>query len=505
MKQPKNRGARWQLVFIICIILVGLLPRMIEVLSGNYLFGYDQGLFFERVRHIVSDHKLTLIGEEVGGRGGFFQGPGFYYLLAIPFMLFGGDPYGAMLLMFLTGALTLICAAIFIGRSFSRQEALFVVFLLAVSPAMVAQSRFIWNPFFIPIISLGVLVLFYEVLKKKELALLGLFGGLGLMFHFEIATGIMMFVEFSLFTLYLWIRRLLRGRFVLGAYAVFFLTQIHFVLFDLRHDFLITKGIISTALGKSPHAITWVYLQHMFWNHWDVFRHNFFSTFAHSDNIWPFIVGIVLIGVYGIMKDPAVDKARKRLVMFLCVSPILMFALYMKYTWPMWEWWLLELGVVYVFLIGLVISWGWRRGGIWRVIVASFMMLLFVSHITSTIGFYRSDYGDYGGTHKIRGKKDALDVIYRDAAGQPFNLLVFSPPVYTYPYDYLVWWYGNRTYGYMPGKEKKGTFYLLIEPDASKPWSYKGWLETVIKTGTVIRTWNLPSGFIIEKRIESMK
>ncbi len=505
MKQKQNRGVHWQIVLMVVIILIGLLPRMTEVLSGNYLFTYDQGLFFERVRHIVADRKFTLIGEEVGGRGGFFQGPGFYYLLAVPFMIFGGDPYGGMLLMFFAGALTLIVAAIFAGRLFGIREALFIVFLLSVSPAMVAQSRFIWNPFFIPLISIVVIFLFYDVLRKKESALLLLFGCLGMMFHFEIATGIMMFVEFSLFTLYLWFRRIIRGRFVFAAYAVFFLTQIHFVFFDLRHDFLITKGILATALGKAPHAITLVYMQHMFWNHWDVFKHNFFSTFAYSDKIWPLILGVVVIGAYGMMKDHRVDRARKRLVMFLCVSPVLMFALYMKYTWPMWEWWLLELGVVYIFLVGLIISWGFGRGGIWRLVIGAFIILLLGSHIKTTIGFYQSDYRDYGGTHKIRGKEDALDVIYQDAAGQPFNLLVFSPPIYTYPYDYLVWWYGNRKYGYMPGKEKKGTFYLLIEPDASKPWSYNGWLETVIKSGTVIRTWNLPSGFIIEKRIESMK
>ena len=81
-----------------------------------------------------------------------------------------------------------------------------------------------------------------------------------------------------------------------------------------------------------------------------------------------------------------------------------------------------------------------------------------------------------------------------------FNLLVFTPAVYTDAYGYLIFWHGGKKYGYIPGKEKTSTFYLLIEPDRSKPWSYKGWLETVIKTGNIIETTTLPTGLIVQKR-----
>ncbi|MFZ5535482.1 MAG: hypothetical protein ACOY3M_05040 [Patescibacteria group bacterium] len=111
------------------------------------------------------------------------------------------------------------------------------------------------------------------------------------------------------------------------------------------------------------------------------------------------------------------------------------------------------------------------------------------------------DYRDYGGTAKIRGKIDAIDFIYTDARGERFNLAVFTPPVYTYAYDYLLGWHASKRYGYVPGTSLENTVYLLIEPDPEKPWSYNGWLETVIKKGNVTASWKLPSGFIIEKRI----
>ena len=130
------------------------------------------------------------------------------------------------------------------------------------------------------------------------------------------------------------------------------------------------------------------------------------------------------------------------------------------------------------------------------------IFILFGSYIYQTINFYKNDFNDFGGVHKIKGKIQAIDYIYKDAAGKPFNIMIFTPPVYTYAYDYLLWWHGRKKYNFIPEKKKEDAFYLLIEPDPHKPWTYKGWLETVVKTGKVTKTVELPSGFIIQKRYE---
>ena len=78
--------------------------------------------------------------------------------------------------------------------------------------------------------------------------------------------------------------------------------------------------------------------------------------------------------------------------------------------------------------------------------------------------------------------------------------MIFAPGIYTYPYDYILWWYGREKYNYIPYNEKKGTVYLLIEKDPYQLWRSKGWLETVIKNGTIIKTVTLPSGLIVQER-----
>ena len=176
------------LLISIFILLLALIPRSVEVLSGNYLFGFDQGQFYNNVKKIVVDHKLTLIGTQVGGLGGFFQGAGWYYLLSIPFFLFGGDPYGGMVLMLIIGIATVAFAILLTKKIFTWQEGVMVGFLIAVSPNIIAQSRFIWPPFPISFLSVFFLYFTYKILQgnKKYLGFLGF--TIGLMSHFEIAT-----------------------------------------------------------------------------------------------------------------------------------------------------------------------------------------------------------------------------------------------------------------------------------------------------------------------------
>jgi hypothetical protein len=167
----------------------------------------------------------------------------------------------------------------------------------------------------------------------------------------------------------------------------------------------------------------------------------------------------------------------------------------------LWDWWILELPIFYIIFIGVLSAYIYKKSTFGKIMVSLFYFWLFVVSLQLSFDSWKRDFADYGGTQKIRGRMDAIDAIYKDAAGTPFGIFVFCPPIYTYPYDYLFWWAGTKKYSYVPHREKKGLFYLLVEPDGGKPWTYKGWMETVIKDGTVLSRIELPSGFIIEKRI----
>ena len=100
------------IIIVALIIFLALFPRSVEVFNHNPIFGFDQGREMLAAKNIVVNHKLTLIGTEVGagsaGISGVFHGPIYYYMLAVPFILFNGDPASMVSLMLLFGLLTIL-------------------------------------------------------------------------------------------------------------------------------------------------------------------------------------------------------------------------------------------------------------------------------------------------------------------------------------------------------------------------------------------------------------
>ena len=97
------------LIITLLIIFLALFPRSIDFLNGNPIFGFDQGRDYLAVKDIVINHKLTLIGAELGagsaGISGIFQGPFYYYFLAMPYA-FSKSPIIAAYWVALWNALT---------------------------------------------------------------------------------------------------------------------------------------------------------------------------------------------------------------------------------------------------------------------------------------------------------------------------------------------------------------------------------------------------------------
>jgi hypothetical protein len=264
-------------------------------------------------------------------------------------------------------------------------------------------------------------------------------------------------------------------------------------LFDLRHDLLNIRGIIKFVKYGSGN------LPYSFQNHLDVLRESFFSV---SQN-WYLAIVLILISFIAlvlIFRDKKTNKALKKFLIFLILNPIVLFIILLPLKSTLWPWWFLEVPIIFCFILGIASAYLLRLPKFKWGIILSFIVIAGL-FINKTYDWYKHDFNDYGGGAKIKGKIDAIDFVYKDASSKDFNLLIFTPPVYTYAYDYLLWWHGENKYGFVPGKEKKGVLYLIIEPDPEKPWSYKGWLDTVIKTGKIKKTITLPSGTIIQERL----
>lgn len=478
-------------------VATGLLLRSVEVISRNYVFVYDQGLDMMAAYGISVLHKLTLIGAEAGGGfaglPGIFHGPGYHYLLAALSVLSRGDPYGAMVFLWVAH-IAEVAGFYFLGRRlFGKTGGLASAFIAAVSPDFIGMSRVLWAPNFagpFVLVFLGILLMRRRK-SWQEAYLLGIAAS-GL-YHFEIPIAAAAIA--GSFLCLLFVERMRRVLLWFAWVCGIVTGVLPLILFDARHGWKTVNGLVAfvlhpvTVTRSAPYDIAG----------------NIRAILFHINGVFPPVSGLpfwfwtaVLAGAVSLLIRSDRHAARKRTVLAVGIVIGIHAVLFVPYRNPVYGHYLTLLSYAIVVAAGYIAArlQESKRSGmvlVLAVLLAAPSLLLYGRTIPA-------DLADSGGTAKIRGKTEAIDAVYAMEQGKPFNLLVFTPPVYTYPYDYLLRWYAQRKYGYLPGNEKKGDTILLIEPDPEKPWSYNGWLETVIKTGTVVSTRTLPNGFIIQKR-----
>lgn len=484
------------------IVLIAIFSRGIEPFNGNPIFGFDQGREWIAAKNIVENHKMTLIGTELGagvaGINGIFHGPAYYYMLAIPYFLSRGYPAGSTWFMVFFGLAT-IGGAFFLGKKiFNFYFGVLLAIFVSISPMIIPQSRFLWSPH---MVSFFIILLFYFVYRLREskpliIFLTGFFSAF--LYNFEFAITFPLLLSVIAYAIFLFRLKFKPYLYLTLGIIVAFSPMI---LFEVRHNFMAFNGFYSYIFKQETKIVA--SNTNYFLDHLNSFFNNFEETFPLGAIIPGFIsLSLLLIAsVYVWAKE--VDKARKDFLLFLIGLPFVTFFVLSFLRNTVWSYYLTHLNITYIVLLTYLQFYFHKKKLSKISIVLSIMILVMVvDGIYQGVNNSFYNYNDYGGTSKLRGKIEALDYIYRDAKGKEFGLLVFSPPVYTYPYDYLNEWYGEKKYGYVPHKDKKGTVYLLIEVDPRAPWSYKGWLETVVRSGKIEKTSDLPkSGFIVQKRI----
>jgi len=492
-----------KILILILAISAGVILRSTELLNHNYVFGFDQGREYLVVREMVLNHKLRLIGSEIGsgsaGFTGIFHGPVFYYFLSLAYIFFNGDPYGGIVLMFIFGLATIIFTFFLVGKLFGYLFGLFAAILVSISPPLISQSRFLWSP---NPVSFFILLAFYFTYYINRGAKYIFFSSFfsGFIYNFELATAVPVSLGLALYCLFvLRFKKLKQYLYLIAGYVFSFSPMI---IFDIKHNFQASRGLFNHFSNPKNNLIDIHKILNSSKDIISSFTYSYSDTFPKQSLLpgWLIILFIFIVVVFMIYKES--NKQLKYFILYLLILPLITFFVYLFFRIPVYVYYLahLNLSIMLLFSYGFFSSYK-KRKFYFSLLFLLIGIISILQFIPFSINTFIKDYFDYGGDAKIKGRVDAIDYIYKDSKGEKFGLLVFSPPVYTYPYDYIVLWYGKNRYGYIPHKEKKGLFYLLMEKDPGKPWSYNGWLETVIKDGTIEKTEVLPSGLIVQKRI----
>lgn len=496
---------------LVFIFIWGIALRVPELISGNYLFGHDHGRDFLAAYDIVENHKFTLIGAEAGsgvaGINGIFHGPGYFYLISLAYILFHGNPIGGQLFMVLFGVLTLSLACYLGYKIFGKAGSALFLFFVAISPLIVSQSRFIWSSHPItPFVLLALYFVYNIPQNPRRYAPLAVFMS-GFTYHFQLGVAVPLIIAVLLTIPFIY--KVRDAKVYMYCLIAFILSFLPMFLFEARHGFMAIRSAWAYTIHGGTGSGSMFGTKRLY-DHGLDYWYNFTNTFSFefgwiSNQVQKIVLYLFLpiaaVGLFQIQES----KHRKFIVLIMLML-ITTWIGYLVLNNTVWDYYLTHVRIGFILLFTYAITSFMQKKknirfpSLGLILSAVFLLVLFVGSVFRMYITYMSDLNDTGKFEKIQGKRYVLDTIYKDAGGQPFSVFIFIPSVYTWPYDYLFKTYGKQIFGYEPGLEKKGLAYLIIEPDISKPWRQKGWLETVMQGGRTIWVKTLLNGLILEKR-----
>lgn len=473
----KNKFLKWKYLdlFILLILFLVSFFLRVYVLDSNLFFGPEQGRDFLAIKEIVVNHKLTLIGSKTD-ISGIFHGPIYYYISSIPFVLSGGNPIAVSIFYVVLSSLTVFpiyALGTFLGN---KRIGILSALIFAISFQSIVYARWLSNP------SLAVpLVVFYFVFlhrfikgSKKDLLFASI--ALGLLSQsdflnivfFSVITVFMIIVYFDKFSsqskLYLFSCGILTILISIGTYIVF----------DFRHNYLITKNIFLLARGGAGYHLG--FLQTIFQTT-KVFIDTFTSTV--SPFVFPLSVVFIIMGIYLFFRKIA--EGKKEFFMF----PIWLFIpvfLLIVFRHSVLDHFFASLLPLLILLVAFVIDSVWKKTSILGMIVLVVVIMINLTAWYMNIPqnkniFFQVSQPDL----KYSDQKAVIKEIYKEAGGNPFYFQSYTIPYWMQDgWEYLFWYYGGNYYEYVPQNKSNKMLFVIIQDDPSNTLFQNNWLKNTV-------------------------
>lgn len=246
---------RWQILisFGIC---VNVFLSTWWLLHGDIHYDVDISRDFLVLKEIIDTGRLTLIGPHSGIIGGLFHGPLWYYVNLPVFFITSGDPVLMGWFWWGLSIITLIIFWLVAKRLFNSTIALLATLLYSANSIInptIGLKQF-YNPYGAVVLSPVFFYFFVKYIETKKIIYLGLsLILLGCLIQFQMAFGIPILILTTLFLIYfLFTNKLLKH---LLIYPIILIPLSTFVLFDLKHDFLQTKAVLTFFTSQHPDAM----------------------------------------------------------------------------------------------------------------------------------------------------------------------------------------------------------------------------------------------------------
>jgi 4-amino-4-deoxy-L-arabinose transferase-like glycosyltransferase len=235
-------------IFFLLILLIGTILRLYRLPETMQFLG-DQGRDALIARSILIDHDPAFIGP-VTSVGNMYLGPFYYYFMVFPLMLSYPSPVGPSYAVALIGVVTLALIYILGKDMIGKRAALIAMALYAISPVVIANVRFSWNPNIVPFFSLILIWALWKTQRGRPSywTLVGLCSAILFQLHYIALILVGLAGLIWIYTLIQQVKaKKIDPEFVratLIAIGIFIVSLVPLFLFDLKHDWLNLRAFI---------------------------------------------------------------------------------------------------------------------------------------------------------------------------------------------------------------------------------------------------------------------
>lgn len=225
---------------IIAILIAGAALRIWR-LEELVTIGGDQGYDLARIKEIL-DGNLTLLGSPIGRARDtvLYLGP-LYYYLQVPFLVIWRlDPIGLAIPIIIARLAATFFVFQIAKKLLNYQVAIIAAIMSALSPYFVNSLGPSSQPYLIPALVAAITFLMIGKATFLTLATVGFASGLMTSLHY---LGLSVFLALILFTFYADLHQKLKS--LIYLVAGFFLSTTPILLFELRHNFFLTRQLLT--------------------------------------------------------------------------------------------------------------------------------------------------------------------------------------------------------------------------------------------------------------------
>lgn len=233
----------------IALAATGFFLRIYQ-LSDFVTFLGDQGRDAIIIKRILTFEHFPAVGPSTS-IGHIYLGPFYYYFIAPWLLFFNFDPLGLAVGVALFSSFFLLCSYFILKEFFGAKTAIIATVLLTFSTTLIDFSRFSWNPNLLPFFSLFCAYFLIKALKTNKIyyfILFGAFLSFSIQLHY---LALFLIIPIPILLLiHICERRAHFLKTIVGvctAAVSFTIFSSPLIIFDLRHDFLNSRGFIALA------------------------------------------------------------------------------------------------------------------------------------------------------------------------------------------------------------------------------------------------------------------